>query len=131
MPIRIQRQRKAGWKKPEGALYVGRPTLWGNPFPRDNEGVAMECLPMKLDGSDPHDRAAAATDLYRRWLTGGKVNELIALYLPIVKLKPPKLARIQRELRGKNLMCWCAIGEPCHADVLIEIANRPRCEEVS
>ncbi len=32
-------------------------------------------------------------------------------------------------LRGKNLACWCEAGEPCHADVLIEIANRPVCED--
>ena len=30
------------------------------------------------------------------------------------------------ELRGKNLMCWCAIGPPCHADVLLEIANQDK-----
>ena len=28
------------------------------------------------------------------------------------------------ELRGKNLMCWCKIGKPCHADVLLAVANR-------
>jgi hypothetical protein len=26
-------------------------------------------------------------------------------------------------LRGKNLACWCKLGEPCHADVLLELAN--------
>ncbi|WEX10341.1 DUF4326 domain-containing protein [Chelativorans sp. AA-79] len=34
-------------------------------------------------------------------------------------------------LRGKNLACWCPAGAPCHADVLLELANRPICEEVS
>lgn len=34
------------------------------------------------------------------------------------------------ELRGKNLACWCALDAPCHADVLLEIANRPFCEAV-
>ena len=28
-----------------------------------------------------------------------------------------------RDLRGKNLMCWCALDQPCHADVLLRIAN--------
>jgi hypothetical protein len=28
-------------------------------------------------------------------------------------------------LRGKNLACWCALDKPCHADVLLEIANPP------
>lgn len=27
-------------------------------------------------------------------------------------------------LRGKNLACWCKPGEPCHADVLLELANK-------
>jgi len=30
---------------------------------------------------------------------------------------------IVAELRGKNLSCWCQVGQPCHADVLLEIAN--------
>lgn len=29
------------------------------------------------------------------------------------------------ELRGKNLACFCKLGEACHADTLLEIANRP------
>jgi hypothetical protein len=34
-------------------------------------------------------------------------------------------------LRGKNLACWCALDQPCHADVLLELANTPlRCEVV-
>ena len=32
MPKRIQRKRARGWRMPEGAVYVGRPTKWGNPF---------------------------------------------------------------------------------------------------
>lgn len=28
------------------------------------------------------------------------------------------------ELRGKDLACWCPLDQPCHADVLLEIANR-------
>lgn len=30
---------------------------------------------------------------------------------------------IAHELAGKNLACWCALDEPCHADILLEIAN--------
>ena len=37
----------------------------------------------------------------------------------------------RRELRGKNLACWCKLGEPCHADVLLEMANGLVCEEAS
>lgn len=28
------------------------------------------------------------------------------------------------ELRGKNLACWCPLNQPCHADVLLKLANR-------
>ncbi len=35
------------------------------------------------------------------------------------------------ELRGRDLACWCPLdGGPCHADVLLEWANRPNCEAV-
>ena len=27
------------------------------------------------------------------------------------------------DLRGKDLACWCPLGQPCHADVLLELAN--------
>lgn len=30
---------------------------------------------------------------------------------------------VQRELRGRDLACWCPLDQPCHADVLLEIAN--------
>ena len=30
--------------------------------------------------------------------------------------------KIKHELKGKDLVCWCA-PQPCHADVLLEIAN--------
>jgi len=35
------------------------------------------------------------------------------------------MGNFAEELRGKNLACWCKLGDPCHADVLLEIANRP------
>lgn len=35
----------------------------------------------------------------------------------------PSPFTIRAELKGKNLACWCPTGSPCHADVLLEIAN--------
>ena len=35
----------------------------------------------------------------------------------------PTKQEIQKELRGKNLACWCPLDQPCHADVLLEVAN--------
>jgi Domain of unknown function (DUF4326) len=36
-PRRIQRQRTKGWRMPAGAIYVGRPSPWGNPWPIDGD----------------------------------------------------------------------------------------------
>jgi hypothetical protein len=33
---------------------------------------------------------------------------------------------IRRELRGYNLACWCSADLPCHADMLLKIANAPQ-----
>lgn len=81
-------------------MYVGRPTKFGNPF--------------RVDADMTPDKAVR---LFRRWLegipaTGGGGLRRIAL-----------LAALP-ELRGKDLMCFCPIDKPCHASVLLEIANR-------
>ena len=87
MPERILRRRTKGWRMPEGAVYVGRGTKWGNPF--------------KI-GEDARDRKHAV-ELYEAWV------DLDA-----------------RELAGKDLACWCPLDEPCHAYVLLKLANDPK-----
>lgn len=111
-PTRLQRQRSKGWKKPEGAIYVGRPMIYGNPFPVDVYG------------------RAGATELFRRFLTGDMSTlEMSQLSrcdpydaLSIVTLRRLILDAIPA-LRGKTLLCWCSKADPCHADVLLELAN--------
>lgn len=97
-PRRIQRRRVKGWKAPKGAVYVGRPTKWGNPFPRVFRG-------------DPTGAESVAA--FERWLFGTDAG--ISL-----------LRRARIELRGRDLMCWCKEGEACHADVLLRLANPER-----
>jgi hypothetical protein len=111
-PFRVQRRRSKGWRMPENTVSVCRPGKWGNPFP---VGKPAKDVPAKYRGivaADP----SQAVELYR---------QLIAEYgLP--------LDCDIEELRGKNLACWCKAGEPCHADVLLELANaqgQPRREE--
>jgi hypothetical protein len=96
-PRRIQRRRTAGWRMPAGAVYVGRPGRWGNPFPA---------------GPTPDGRAAAVA-AYRAWIAG----------------RPDLIAAARRELAGRDLACWCPPGQPCHADVLLTIANPEPSEE--
>ena len=52
----------------------------------------------------------------------GTRDEIIAKYRAWVLAKPVLMAALD-ELRGKNLVCWCA-PERCHADVLLEFSNR-------
>lgn len=108
MPIRIQRLRTKGWRMPTGAVYVGRPTKWGNPF-----RVGKDCVrlvgPCGLTPVVPKT-AHECVDLYFERLlilrARGWANELDPA-----------------QLRGKDLVCWCRIGQPCHASVLIDLAN--------
>lgn len=107
MPKRIQRRRTAGWRMPPGAVYVGRPTRWANPF-----RVGMQ------DEANAH---------FGR-LTAQQAVDLFALHtgpMGNYEYDDETLARLRRELGGKDLVCWCPDGDPCHADVLLEIANAP------
>ena len=49
--------------------------------------------------------------------------EAVALFRQHVLGDAALLAAVRRELRGRDLACWCKPGEPCHADVLLELAN--------
>ena len=62
-----------------------------------------------------------AVKCFDAWI-GGEIPEIG---------EPPTHEEITRELRGKNLACWCKPGTPCHADVLLALANPPTCEEIS
>lgn len=85
-------------KIPINGVYVGRPTKWGNPFT-----IKDPLLPYGLSRREKHQ---AVVDEYRRYIMS---NQGLLEALP--------------ELKGKNLVCWCA-PLPCHADVLLELANR-------
>lgn len=112
-PRRIQRQRTRGWRMPEGAIYVGRPTKWGNPFivtrPPGCELWYVDEIESgcQVDAFDLREKAMEAA-----------VREFRSLALPSTLI-----ADAQRELRGCDLACWCPLDQPCHADVLLEIAN--------
>jgi hypothetical protein len=120
MPQRIQRKRTKGWKLPPNAVYVGRPTIWGNPFAISETVTREKCI-----------------RLYRAWISGGTFTEkaIEKIIGQGVKCPAQPLALFQylagrgalrhrfAELRGKDLACWCPLNKPCHADVLLEIVN--------
>lgn len=125
-PVRIQRRRTAGWRMPEGAVYVGRPTKWGNPF-----GVGTEVTIAGRQVTDGllFDFGCALTldqavELYRVLMVGR-----ITLYSDDpedVEYVTVNRTLLDREIRGRDLVCWCPLDQPCHADVLLEIANGAR-----
>lgn len=125
-PKRIQRQRTKGWRMPEGAVYVGRPSKWGNPFP---VGPAVYYQQRYGSGAGINDRSRSALQFYRRWLSGDifdcTVREYDHLGIPCPRpvAPPPSTDQIRRALAGRDLACWCPLDSPCHADVLLEIAN--------
>jgi hypothetical protein len=92
-PQRIQRKRTKGWRMPEGAVYVGRGSQWGNPYTVAEMG----------------SRRSAVAAYVRSWLAD--------------PIRLVKASHVISELKGKDLACWCPDGEPCHADVLLDIAN--------
>lgn len=116
---RIQRKRTKGWKMPANTVAVCRPGYWGNPFAVSVFGLehAIRLYRDMVRGfwnvralDVPH--AIAATELRDGWLRRFQGEH------------PLEAARVV--LRGKNLACWCPLDQPCHADVLLELANATR-----
>lgn len=107
-PIRVQRKRTKGWRMPENTVYVGRPGKWGNPYAVGDESAFIGGDPV-LGIEEPLTRGDAA-ELFRLALASGALDFTVN--------------DARAELRGKNLACWCPLDQPCHADVLLEVANR-------
>src|SRR5207253_1483708 len=57
-PRRIQRKRTKGWEMPEGAVYVGRPSIWGNPHKADSRAGRTRNHAVKLFGDYAHHQLA-------------------------------------------------------------------------
>ncbi len=81
---------------PEGAVYIGRPSEWGNPF-GSKDGTQA-----KFRVSSRHE----AIQAFKEW----------------VLADPNMVRKIKQRLKGKDLVCWCAPA-PCHGHVLLKIAN--------
>jgi hypothetical protein len=107
-PIRVQLSRKKGWRMPPNTIRVARPCLWGNPF---RVGFRVEEPVGEILEYVTIEDAAHAVTLFEQWLRRSLKDH--------AEVTRAALAL----LRGKNLACWCALGKPCHADVLLRYAN--------
>lgn len=109
-PVRIQRKRTKGWKMPENTVYVGRGSRWGNPF-RIGETVCLETADAwAWRISKPGDICAGAEEAVRKFAVSLGLDDCM-------------IAQVRLHLRGKNLACFCGLDQPCHADVLLSVAN--------
>jgi len=142
-PVRVQRKRTKGWRMPENTVYVGRGSKWGNPFVLNGpSGLAREPAIQNPDKSWEYEgRISAAGMRHDYFHPGGKItlvnvrymtrDEIVLCYRayatgagwPCDWKGHSKVNEIRAELAGKNLACWCPLDQPCHADVLLELAN--------
>lgn len=107
-PVRLRLSRRKGFdlqalsRATNGlpAVNVARPSKWGNPY---KVGAIDRRTGGRLDG-------ATAVERYTDAIMLGAV--------------PATEEDAVIDLRGKNLACWCAPDAPCHADVLLELANQ-------
>jgi hypothetical protein len=134
-PQRVQRQRTKGWRMPlcscgcgKPAIYVGRPTKWGNPF-RVYRCTCCGFWDVIDDNNMTYhvDHAVARKhpeladyERDKREATRHAVELFLNDFDWCAKITA---AEVRRELAGHDLACWCALDRPCHADVLLELAN--------
>jgi hypothetical protein len=137
-PQRVRLSRAKGWRMPPNTVKVDRTTKWGNPFNFKAPSHCWTALGYGCTG-DPAGRHEASVKAFREWVSSGKFMLLtgVGLYATdgdksvaaavspdVAAPKAPTLEQIRSELRGKNLGCWCRPDQPCHADVLLDLANR-------
>lgn len=127
-PLRLQLSRKKWYSLQAhslacnglAAVNCARPSKWGNPY--------------VVSAPDPFGPGwmsqARVVELYRLGIEQGYLT------VPYTRLTPEQrgdgmhsfgahpIDQVVHQLRGKNLACWCKPGEPCHADVLLELANQ-------
>ena len=118
MPERIQLSRAKGWRMPENTVKVSRPGRWGNPY-YVNKAVGVEqCIALYRNTVQGFWSPSTVENLNDDW--AGWAHRM---HTDWIKSHPMGMHGLICELRGKNLACWCKLGEPCHADVLLELAN--------
>lgn len=153
-PRRIQLSRRKGWRMPDGAVSVARPTRWGNPFRLgDKQYGLVRYGPKHLElfgrEWDYEGRISGPGTRHDMWFSRDCIVEThvrLATAAEVVELYHLTLTRptpgmraawpsakgffldvtvedIQAELAGLDLACWCPEGQPCHADVLLALAN--------
>lgn len=125
MPERIQMSRQRPWRAEHpDAVIIDRTTKYGNPFTlkreRCEEGPNDWCWVVRraprgrtVQHFDTEDEAREyAVHLFREVLVSGQLSITVA--------------DLQRDLRGRDVACWCSAQAKCHGDTILELANGER-----
>lgn len=146
-PVRLRLSRERGFNLQAlslsvnglPAVNVARPGPWGNPFDFRKSDCCWLALSFGCRG-DRLGRQEASVRAFREWIDpgGGRRTAQYERQVVMAGTKgsmpvgprvvagaAPSLDDLRAVLAGKNLACWCKPGEPCHADVLLELANQP------
>ena len=122
MPKRIQRKRTKGWKMPAGAVYVGRPTKWGNPYKIGSEYEWMNWV------TGAWENPASSNTPPQPWLAKiYRVSIVLHGCAGTSRRTVTKADERRAAPRPSPAGATCRFeGQPvpCHADVLLEVANR-------
>ncbi len=133
-PKRIQKSRAKEWRKPEGSMIVSRPFRYGNPFKLDGGMIycdASYTWHNSLDLWVLYDKRVYSkkegrkkvVELYNAWIRQTLKSNRYT-YCCMVAPCPFTIEDIKRELKGRDLACWCKESEKhCHAEILLKISN--------
>lgn len=148
-PARLQLLRRKGFNLQAESLAlndlpavsVARPGIFGNPtscsapYGCPHSGAFVAADWQDKDGNVSPYRCCV--DAFRHYVETGLTGEPTRTGKMVFALESlagypdrERLIKALPTLRGKNLACWCKPQAKCHADVLLEIANRPVCKEV-
>lgn len=136
-PIRIQRSRRYKQESPNGLQiqYCGRGSKWGNPFrvvqlpnkkwsvktddnPKLVQILKNNCKPVYELKFDAQRDSVKCFIIWKFPWIYSKNPSIEDFYLTQVNID-----LVKKELKNKNLSCWCGLDEPCHADWLLKLAN--------
>jgi hypothetical protein len=115
MPQRIQRKRTKGWRMPSNTVYVGRPTMYGNPFRVGeilSDGLQAWVYEAALKNGIDRSKPLTGPQVMALYLAYTEINKGLFLFEQMLKT-----------LRDKDLACWCKLDAPCHADILLKLAS--------
>jgi len=116
-PIRVQRKRVKGYRMPENTKSVTRPGKFGNPYKIGMHNIfdikdritdkSLKDYLIEKNGENKYHTVEDVLLAYRQKINGSQAMQRVIKYY----------------LKGKNLACFCPLDKPCHADILLEVAN--------